>query len=173
MNDFQKLLLIVLGFLMIFCMTGAVNYERNKPTAPLSEEWWIEDAINTDARGYAAHYMIEEAEMLAKLAWIEAGAVPTDFERRCVMWVVLNRVDMGFAKTVQDSITSPGAFAWDPYVEVRDDLYEMALDVLGMWLRGEREIPVENVYFNGDGVHNYFYSDFNNPTYVLFREVES
>ena len=173
MNDFEKLLFVVLIFAMLLCMVGAVNGERSRPVPILTEREYIEDAINTDARGYAAHYMIEEAEMLAKITWLEAGAVPTDFEKRCVMWVVLNRADMGFADTIQESITAPGAFAWNPYTDVRDDLYEMALDVLGMWLLGEREIPVEFVYFSGDGVHNYFYTDFDNPVYVLFSEVEN
>lgn len=170
MSDFERVVVVIVCFVMVFCMVGAVNTERNQAVGVLTEKEWIEDAINTDARGYAAHYMIEEAEMLAKITWIEAGAVPTEFEKRCVMWVVINRVDLGRCQTIQESITAPGAFAWDPSVEVREDLYEMALDVLAMWLLGEREIPVEYQYFYGDGVHNYFYTDFDNPIPVLFVE---
>lgn len=109
-----------------------------------------------------------EAAMLARLVRGEAGGIWSLTEQACVMWVVLNRVDTGkWGDTIAEVITSPYQFYYIPSFGTTDDygrdLIWLAEDVISRWERekaGEtdvgRVLPVEYLYFGGDGYHNYF-----------------
>lgn len=173
MKDIDKLLLIIISYLLVFGTAGALrtNYEpRWKVEHPKP---YVEEALCMNTRDYVSENMRHECEMLAKLTWCEAGAVKDEFEQRCVMWVALNIHDTYGDESIEATIRSPGRFWYLDEAPVTPKLYAMAQDVLTMWLLGEREIPIEYIYFSGDGVHNYFYTDFDNPVYTLFREVEN
>lgn len=112
------------------------------------------------------YYTDEDVEAIAKLLYAECRGVKSRTEQACVAWVVLNRVDNGFAgETIQGIITYPGQFhpisnVTDP---VPEDLYTLAGDVLSRWNSEKngienvgRVLPKEYTYFTGDGKHNYF-----------------
>ena len=122
-----------------------------------------------EAAGEEPHcYSEEEVVMTAKVLYRECGGVPSDTEKACVAWTVCNRVDMdGFPNTIQEVIEYPGAFAYSPDTPVTEELYALALDVLGRWnaeKNGDydtgRVLPKDYAYFSGDGEHNYFRNAF-------------
>lgn len=57
-------------------------------------------------------YVPEESDVtaLAQMAYGEARGL-ADYEIAAVMWVALNRLDAGYADTVQDVVSAPGQFA--------------------------------------------------------------
>lgn len=108
------------------------------------------------------YYTDDDAVMLAKLLHIECGSVYSDTEKACVVWTVLNRADR-YGQSIYDTITSPGQFAYYSGTPVRNDLYNLAHDVLSRWnmeKNGQsdvgRVLPLDYMWFYGDGSHNYF-----------------
>lgn len=109
--------------------------------------------------------LFDDAVLIAKTIGVEALYCST-VEQAAVAWCILNRVDdQRYPATVYENVTptSPRQFAYYPETPLRDDLYELALDVISRWLRekaGEVEVgrvlPKEYLYFTGDGKHNYF-----------------
>lgn len=111
-----------------------------------------------------------EAEVLAKTVYGEARGCSTT-EQAAVIWCVLNRVDDECAFWPDDIIgaaTQPeqfhGYYAGHP---VTQEHYALALDVIDRWQReknGEadvgRVLPLEYLYFHGDGEHNHFRTEY-------------
>ena len=111
------------------------------------------------------YYTEEEVVMMAKLLYRECGGIPSDTEKACVAWCVCNRVDSDEfdGDTITYVMTAPNQFAYVSDTPVRDDLYDLALDVLSRWnaeRNGEvsvgRVLPKDYTYFHGDGTHNHF-----------------
>ena len=108
----------------------------------------------------------DPAEYLAKTIWGEARGCSTT-EQAAVVWCVLNRVDDEsglWSDDIISVVTQPAQFCgYDPENPVLPELYSLAEDVLDRW-RNEhmgiesigRILPAEYTYFDGDGVHNYF-----------------
>lgn len=107
-----------------------------------------------------------EVEMLAKLTYGEARGIFSQTEQAAVMWCVLNRVDAeGYAMghSIKYVVTFKGQIhGYDPDNPTVDDygrdLTVLAADVLTRWATGAdgRVLPVEYLWFEGDGEHNYF-----------------
>lgn len=122
--------------------------------------------VSTEPNAYAsAHYTEQDIINLAKILWVECGGVKSITEQACVAWTVCNHVDYGYATTISGAIKYKGHFAWRSNAPVKDNLYELAADVLERWSRernGEtdvgRVLPKGYTYFYGDGVHNYFHN---------------
>jgi len=115
----------------------------------------------------------DDAYYIAKTIGVEAPYCSRT-EQAAVAWTILNRVDDSrFPSTVREVVTAPNQFAYFDTTPVRDDLYYLALDVLGRWAlekAGEpvvgRVLPREYLYFWGDCVaHNYFTITENSPYY--------
>lgn len=103
-----------------------------------------------------------EIDMLAKLVYAEARGVGSKMEKAAVIWCVLNRVDEGRG-TISEVVTAPSQFAYSRRLPVKDDLRELARDVLIRWLLEKRGVddvgrvlPAEYTYFAGRGGHNWF-----------------
>lgn len=123
-----------------------------------------------------------DAKLIAQILYYEIGG-GTKLEQSAVAWVILNRVDSEYAyfpDTVEavckQSIKSNGKevfmFAYRSDAPVREDLYEMAVDVLTRWYRekrGEtnvgRTLPAEYVYFWGNGRENFFRIEYQGNNY--------
>lgn len=112
--------------------------------------------------------------MLAKLIWGEARGVKTREEKAAVVWCVLNRVDSDeFPDTVVDVVCQKNQFVgYDPNYPETEEHKKIAEDVLKRWLAekdGEldvgRVLPKEYTYFTGDGVRNYFVSEWRGDDY--------
>lgn len=113
------------------------------------------------------YYTESDAIDLAKLLYAECGGVSSQTEQACVAWCVLNRVDT-YNSSIHDVVRAPYQFAFYESAEVREDLYQLALDVLQRWNDEKngadnvgRVLPIEYIYFSGDGTHNYFRTEEN------------
>ena len=109
-------------------------------------------------------YVPDESDVtaLAQMAYGEARGL-ADYEIAACMWVALNRMDAGYADTVQDVVSAPGQFAgYSAQNPVTDEISAIARDVLSRHEReqqGEqvpREIGPEYLWFSGRDGHNWF-----------------
>lgn len=113
----------------------------------------------------------EDAILLAQVVYGEAGGIKSITEQACVMWTILNRIDMGgYGDTVKE-VACYGAYYYQPWFYTVDgygrDLVWLAEDVLARWklekLGGTnvgRVLPPEYLWFGGDGEHNWFRSSY-------------
>ena len=108
------------------------------------------------------YYEENDIIMLAKLMYQECGGIPSDTEKACVAWTVLNRVDDS-GGTISEVVTAPNQFAYYENKPVDDALYALAEDVLMRWnneKNGEKDVgrvlPSDYLWFYGDGKHNHF-----------------
>lgn len=111
---------------------------------------------------YVMYYEESDIVMLAKLMYQECGGVPSDTEKACVVWTVLNRVDES-GETISEVITAPNQFAYYENMPIEDALYMLAEDVLTRWNNEKngvenvgRVLPCDYLWFSGDGKHNHF-----------------
>lgn len=113
---------------------------------------------------YSLRKLYEESDIvdIAKVLYRECGSLPSDTEKACVAWTILNRVD-AYGSTVYSVVRQPNQFAFRSSSPVRDDLYALAKDVLDRWNAEKngaadsgRVLPHEYMWFYGDGRHNYF-----------------
>lgn len=131
--------------------------ERDKGNAPKA------DALTPTPDPYIPDEA--EVEMLARLIWGEALGVPSDMHKAAVVWCVLNRVDdPRFPDTVLEVLEAPYQFAgYSADYPVLPELATLAADVLIRY-HAERDggtnvgrvLPVEYLYFTGDGRNNHF-----------------
>ena len=106
-----------------------------------------------------------DAQFIAQVLYNECRFLPK-LDQSAVVWVILNRVDSEeryFPDTIQEVVTQPNQFIYSVGTPVKEELYELAIDVLGRWEReksGEtdvgRTLPSDYCYFWGDGRKNYF-----------------
>lgn len=110
------------------------------------------------------------ATMIAKVVWGEARGLGQT-EQSCVVWTILNRAD-AWDKSVESIITAPNQFYYDPGFPTTDDhgrdIKVLVQEILNAWESGDdsiRTLPEGYFFYVGDGSHNYFYADYNNPVY--------
>lgn len=110
---------------------------------------------------------------LAQMVWGEARGVELKVEQEAVIWCVFNRIDdPRFPDTIAEVCTHSQFNGYDPDNPVEPEFYDMALRVWNEWNRlhlgdptAVRTLPVEYVYFHGDGERNWFrteYEEFEN-----------
>lgn len=105
----------------------------------------------------------EDVEAIARTLYGECRGVDSEAEKEAVAWVVLNRLDAGYADTVLGVVSAPGQFAgYNPGHPLWTDLVEIAERVLWMHhaekmgIDIDRVLPREFLWFSGDAVRNYF-----------------
>ena len=105
----------------------------------------------------------EDVEAIARTLYGECRGVPTEDEKEAVAWVILNRLDAGYADTVAGVVSAPGQFAgYSPSHPLWPELGEIAERVLRMHhdeQRGgcvDRVLGPEYLWFSGDGVRIWF-----------------
>lgn len=105
----------------------------------------------------------EDVEAIARTLYGECRGVESEAEKEAVAWVILNRLDAGYADTVLGVVSAPGQFAgYSPEHPLWPELVEVAERVLTLHhreQRGEnvaRVLPREYLWFSGDGIRNYF-----------------
>ena len=116
----------------------------------------------------------------------EAGGVPSLTEQSGTLWVACNRVDSDdpfFPDDLESVIEQKWQFdGYTPGGAYTQAEYNLAVDVFERWYRekaGEsaesvgRTLPVEYLFFTGDGVHNYFRKTQNGSVYVWGSELRS
>lgn len=117
----------------------------------------------------------EDVEAIARTLYGECRGAETVAEKEAVAWVILNRLDAGYADTVLGVVSAPGQFAgYDPAHPLWPELVEVAQRVLIMHHReqlGEnvaRVLPREYLWFSGDGKRNWFRDQYTGGTYITF-----
>lgn len=107
-------------------------------------------------------YSKQDAIDIAKVLYRECRGIPSITEQACVAWTILNRVDKQNS-SIYSVVRAPHQYAFNSNTPVRDNLLELAYDVLDRWSRekqGEtdvgRVLPKSYIYFEGDGKRNYF-----------------
>ena len=105
----------------------------------------------------------EDVEAIARTLYGECRGAETVAEQEAVAWVILNRLDAGYADTVLGVVSAPGQFAgYSPEHPLWPELVEVARRVLTLHHReqlGEsvaRVLGPEYLWFSGDGTRNYF-----------------
>lgn len=105
---------------------------------------------------------------LARTIWGEARGCSTT-EQAAVVWCVLNRADRDeWPDDPLEVVQQPYQFAgYDPDNPVWSEHLALAADVLDRWELEKtavgdvgRVLPKEYVYFDGDGLRNYFWTEF-------------
>ena len=114
-----------------------------------------------------------EVEAIARTLYAECRGVESVAEKSAVAWCILNRVDdPGYPDTVLGVLEQPYQFAYDENAPLWPYLEQLAMDVLTryhMEQTGEtdvgRTLPAEYLYFEGDGVRNWFSIEWKSDAY--------
>lgn len=117
----------------------------------------------------------EDVEAIARTLYGECRGAETEAEKEAVAWVILNRVDAGYADTVLGVVSAPGQFAgYNAAHPLWPELVEVARRVLTLHHReqlGERVarvLPREYLWFSGDGARNWFRDAYAGGTTITF-----
>ena len=117
----------------------------------------------------------EDVEAIARTLYGECRGAETVAEQEAVAWVILNRLDAGYADTVLGVVSAPGQFAgYSPEHPLWPELVEVARRVLTLHHReqlGEsvaRVLPSAYLWFSGDGTQNWFRDQYTGGTYITF-----
>lgn len=120
----------------------------------------------------------EDVEAIARTLYGECRGVEKVAEQEAVAWVILNRMDAGYADTVLGVVSAPGQFAgYDPAHPLWPELVEVAERVLTLHHREQmgidvdRVLPREYLWFSGDGVRNYFRCDYDGERVMVDAEL--
>lgn len=190
--DWKRLLLcmgavIILVLIVVFTIRASSAEEKIEfideyiVGVGCEQEEWVSDEEETEGEPEEEPVPMpadSDARVIAQVLYYEIGA-GTKLAQSAVVWVILNRVDSElayFPDTIEEvckqKIGKTPMFAYDPEAPVRDDLYDMAMDVMTRWYRekrGEenvgRTLPVEYVYFWGNGKTNFFRIEYQGKDY--------
>lgn len=117
----------------------------------------------------------EDVEAIAQTLYGECRGVESEDEQEAVAWVIINRLDAGYADTVLGVVSAPGQFAgYSPEHPLCPELVEVARRVLTLHHReqlGEsvaRVLPRAYLWFSGDGTRNWFRDSYGGGTYITF-----
>ena len=117
----------------------------------------------------------EDVEAIARTLYGECRGAETVAEQEAVAWVILNRLDAGYADTVLGVVSAPGQFAgYSPEHPLWPELVEVARRVLRMHHReqlGEsvaRVLGPEYLWFSGDGMRNWFRDSYGGGNLMVF-----
>ena len=120
----------------------------------------------------------EDVEAIARTLYGECRGVETVAEQEAVAWVILNRLDAGYADTVLGVVSAPGQFAgYSPEHPLWPELVEVARRVLTLHHREQMGISVQRVlgreylWFSGDGVRNYFRCEYEGERVTVDAEL--
>lgn len=146
-----------------------------EPVVPCTTEQEITTQASTEnipetseetTQEYVTYFSDNDVTDMAKVLYRECGGVSSKTEQACVAWCVLNRVDQN-GSSIYKELRAPNQFAFYESTEVKDDMLDLARDVLTRWndeKNGKNDVgrvlPPEYTYFHGDGVHNYFRNAF-------------
>lgn len=160
----SALLALVLILVCILLLTGGGKADTPEPEAAVTGPAATPEPQRPEPE--AVDPLEADKIALAKMVWGEARGCSTT-EQAATIWCVLNRYDSGdrfWADTVEGITTQPCQFyGYDPSNPVDPDILALVEDVLARWMAEKecvgsvgRVLPKEYLYFTGDGVHNYF-----------------
>ena len=195
--NLDKRILIVVGLVLLSLgialgcafnleeKASPVTLEQTETSAPDTSKEQIEtepietEPIETEPVFDVVNYVNEtysnEIMMLARLVYCEGRGVASQTEQACIIWTVLNRVDV-YGKSISETILAPHQFSYKedaPFYDDFDrDLRELARDVLQRWTlenMGEadvgRVLPSNYLFFAGKNGHNWFRMGYTDTEY--------
>ena len=101
---------------------------------------------------------VSDVAYLSRTIWGETRGC-TEIEQRAQAWCILNRVDSEeayFPDTIAEVVTAANQFQGYSINNPVEPFADMAREILTMWHNGEREIPEDMCYCEGDGKHQTF-----------------
>ena len=117
----------------------------------------------------------EDVEAIARTLYGECRGAETVAEQEAVAWVILNRLDAGYADTVLGVVSAPGQFAgYSPEHPLWTELVEVARRVLTLHHREQLGLSVprvlgrEYLWFSGDGTRNWFRDSYGGGNLMVF-----
>lgn len=152
--------------------------ENNEPSYPEStvglanteEIAKQEEPAPSESPEVALPYTEQEVTALCQTVYGEAMITHSDMEMAAVVWCILNRVDSTVyeADTIMEIVTARRQFhGYSPENPVDEHIKWLVLDVLGRWMSEKagnedagRVLPKEYLYFEGDGWHNHFSTEY-------------
>ena len=151
----RKCLVLILCLILI--VLGSLNYSFVK-----KEE--VDTIINIEYFEEIDKYE-KDIEMIAKVVYREARGLSLEHQA-AVVWTILNRVDAEdrFGDTIEEVITSPNQYAWDPNTPLTTEQLWIARDVVEKWIMGKingheigRVLPEDYYFFSlGEDETNWF-----------------
>lgn len=158
----KKCLILILS--LVLALLG------NLDDSSMKKEAEVKTVINIEYFEEIDKYE-KDIEMIAKVVYREARGLPLEHQA-AVVWTILNRVDAEdrFGNTIEEVITSPNQYAWNPNTPLTTEQLWIARDVVEKWI-------MEKVNNNEEGrvlpKDYYFFSAGNDNTNWFRKEYES
>lgn len=152
---------------------GAAQSERTPPTIPISITQQVANSAYRIHKRAENRITERDIVLCAKLLWGEARGVKSKAEKAAVIWCVLNRLDAGYASTIEGVITARGQFTgYRKSNPVTDELYGLSRDVLMRYYlekagiqNAGRTLPKDYLWFTGYRGRNRFRNKYRSTNY--------
>lgn len=152
---------------------GAAQSEPTPPMIPISIAQQAASLVQQVHKRAESKITERDIVLCAKLLWGEARGVKSRAEQAAVIWCVLNRLDAGYAATIEGVITARGQFTgYKRSNPVTDELYELARDVLMRYYlekagiqNAGRTLPKDYLWFTGYRGRNRFRNKYRSTNY--------
>lgn len=162
--------IVILALLMLILLAiggGVIEADADGVPPEVDTNGLCVVEVVETAPEYEMYFTEADVIALAQMLYGEARGCTVDNQAKCV-WCVLNRVDDArFPDTIIGAVSQPGQFyGYSPNFPVWENLREIARDVMTRWsyekqgAEVERELDKSAVWFSGDGVQNWFRSDY-------------
>lgn len=152
---------------------GAAQSEPTPPTIAISITQQVASSAYRIHKRAESKITERDIVLCAKLVWGEARGVKSKAEKAAVIWCVLNRLDAGYASTIEKVITARGQFTgYRKSNPVTEELYELAKDVLTRYYlekegvrNAGRTLPSDYLWFTGYKGRNRFRNGYRSTNY--------
>jgi hypothetical protein len=172
-----KKLLVILAAVVLLLALVLCNFEFPADNGAMDAEYEPVDGSATESDPPTCPITDEEIVMLAKTMYAESQVVYWDgtkwgvsytARQAAVGWCALNRYDDGgYGDTLAEVLTKPNAFAYREDTEASEYMMRLAEDVVDRWWEERqgaqdvgRTLPVDYLFFDGDGRENYFRKEY-------------
>ena len=164
----------ITGIVLALLITvSAAQSEPKAPMIPISITQQVASSVQQVHKRAESKITERDIVLCAKLVWGEARGVKSKAEKAAVIWCVLNRLDAGYASTIEGVITARGQFTgYRNSNPVTEELYELAKDVLTRYyLEKEgftdvgRTLPGGYLWFTGHKGRNRFRNKYRSTSY--------
>ena len=164
----------ITGIVLALLITaGAANSGAQPPMTPISITQQVASSAYQIHKRAESKITERDIVLCAKLVWGEARGVKSKAEKAAVIWCVLNRLDAGYASTIEKVITARGQFTgYRKSNPVTDELYELAKDVLTRYYLEKdgvqdagRTLPSDYLWFTGYKGRNRFRNKYRGGKY--------
>ena len=166
-----RMVIAFTSFAVIISFLPLASKATGEETQKQELVYRTQELSNEDADTCTPLYTDADAVMIAKVLYNEARGIPSETEKACIIWVILNRVDAGYSDTISGVITARYQFAYRCKTPIRDDLLSLSYDVLSRWQNEKngqsdvgRVLPSDYLWYTGNGLHNYFRNSYASRT---------